>query len=124
MLRSKHAGQWEELGSQEKSSEPRLPTELGHQGGSELQGPKKEEDDTLVSPELCLHRADVYALVDTKGRPHTGLLCPKEENPPSPFHPSLPGTGPSSGQERGGYEEEDRAFHFLPVSSSSVHPKY
>lgn len=43
MLRNKHAGQWEELGSQlGENPEPRLSTKLGHQRGSELQDPKSE----------------------------------------------------------------------------------
>lgn len=46
---------------------------------------------SLFLPELCLHKGDVFTLRDMKGRPHTCLLCPMEEDPPHPFHPSLPG---------------------------------
>lgn len=52
---------------------------------------KRRKMTSSFLPELCLHRGDVCTLVDMKGRPYTGLLCPMEENPPYPFHPSLPG---------------------------------
>lgn len=66
-------------------------------------------------PELCLHRGDLSTLVDMKGRPHTGLLCPMEEDPTYPFHPSLPGPWAQLWPGKGeAIEEGDHAFHFSP----------
>lgn len=86
---------------------------------------KRRKMTSSFLPELCLHRGDVYTLVDMKGRPHIGHLCPVEENPPYAFHPSLPGhraqLWPGKGEA---IRRKTMPFIFLPMSLSSIHPEY
>lgn len=77
---------------------------------------------SLFLPELCLQRY-LYPM-DMKGghTPPSWVLW--TGYPPYLSHPSQV-LGPSSGQERGEAEkEDDRAFLCLPMSLSSIHPKY
>lgn len=124
-LRSTHAGQREELGSQlgRNPQSPGSPLSWATSLALNFRTLKVKMTSSFL-PELCLHRRDV-GIMDVKGRPYNCLLCPLEKDPPHPFHSPSQALGPSSGQERGeAMKEEDHAFHFLPMSLSSIHPKY
>lgn len=106
------------LGSQEKIlRSPSSPLSWATRVALNFRTLKKRKMTSSFLPELCLHRGDVCTLVDMKGRPHTGLLCSVEENPPYPFHPSLPGPWAQLWPGKGeAMRTKTMPFIFLPMS--------
>lgn len=69
-----------------------------------------KEDDILVSylSCACTEGMSVGTLVDVKGRPCTCLPNPEEEDPPHPFHPSLPSPWAQLWPGKGGGHKGER----------------